>query len=65
MTSGVPEGKKRLRSLRTLGLFRFVRGYRHAGPKGPEDKFFFAANAGEGQAQPRRRGFKPRLPRTE
>ena len=31
-----PEAKERLRSLRTLGVFKAVRCYRHLGPKGPE-----------------------------
>ena len=34
------EGKQRLRSSRTLGLFMSVRCYRHLGPYGPEDTFF-------------------------
>ena len=35
--SGAPEAEKRLRSLRTLGIFISIRCYRHAGPKGPEE----------------------------
>ena len=31
------EGKQRLRSLRTLGLFLSIRCYRHLGPYGPEE----------------------------
>ena len=37
MTSVAPEAEKRLRSVRTLGLFLSIRCYRHAGPYGPEE----------------------------
>ena len=47
--NGTPEPKKRLRSLRTLGRFMSIRGYRHAGPMDLKTRFF-ADNAGEGQA---------------
>ena len=49
--NGASEAEKRLRSLRTLGLFMSVRGYRHLGPYGPEDEFF---------RRQRRRGTGPR-----
>ena len=35
--SGASEAEKRLRSSRTLGLFKAVRCYRHLGPHGPKD----------------------------
>ena len=44
---------KSIKDLKDLSVLHVCAGYRHSGPKGPEEnkrRFFRGANAGEGQA---------------